>query len=702
VEDKQGVKKDSTNWISIVQEKHKQAEDWSNLRQIMVNVNYYVGNQWIGWNRGERRIQELPPEDNMERITLNKIRPRIMTLLAKHTKNRIKYDVIAASKEQRDIDAAKAAHKYLQYLWEQLNMPIITSNIFLNNLVKGWCALKVWFDPTAGQDITPNESEEGFEEGKQIFTGEIRTRVCDPMTIFVDPSATTPEEIRWVLERKARDVEEIFEEYGVRVSPDTNMEMLNAYDITQINASGISYTEKSQKTTAVVSELWIRPSKKYPNGVKVTIAGDQVLDLNEKAGELPYRIFGYIPIPGAVKYDALVKDMIPVQRGINIKRSMIATHAKRLGNALWLLPMGSGVDEEELTNDTGGFVYYNPANGMKPERATAPDIPSFYDRDLAQDALDLDDMSGAREVSQGRMPAGLDTLGGLEIMVEQENEKLTVAAQNYEEGMKWAMKRMLKLMKAHYTEERQARILGENNEIEIISFNGSDLTGNEDILIVQGSSLPEMRAAQQERIMLMWQNGAIVKKDGTPDVNTFLRMMGMGDSTELFEQYELDENKAKLENRMFEKLAEDPQTLQMLEQYFIEYDAVTEEVVAQGLPPEETKSFMPPLPKGLPIVRDFYDHEVHLIQHNNFRKTTTYEELPEPIQRFIDMHVAEHEQVLMAPQMQEQQMMQAQQQEQLASQQAGQEKELALKQRKLDIDETNALAKAAMAMKGGK
>src|SRR6185312_4246831 len=101
-------------------------------------------------------------------------------------------------------------------------------------------------------------------------------------------------------------------------------------------------------------------------------------------------------------------------------------------------------------------------------------------------SIDLDDMSGAREVSQGRMPAGLDTLGGLELMVEQENEKLSVASQNYEQGMKKVMQRILRLLKAHYTEERQGRILGEDNEIELISFNGSDLTGYEDIVIVQG------------------------------------------------------------------------------------------------------------------------------------------------------------------------------------------------------------------------
>lgn len=699
--------KQPSEWVGKVEEHFRIAEDWQQWKQIMTNLNYYVGNQWIGWNRELKRVQALPTEPGQERITLNRIRPVVIRLLAKHTKNKLKFDVIPASKEERDIDAAQAAHKFLQFLWQELDMPMRTKEIFLNGLVKGWCAVKTWFDPTAGDDITPSEGEIGYEEGMDsIHMGQLRTRVCDPMTIFVDPSARTEEEIRWIGEKNARDVDEIFEEYGKKVAADANIDYLNAYDVTNVNQEGIGYTEtKKKENMAMVYELWIKPCKKYPGGVKVTMAGGQILDLDEQAGEIPYQLFGYIPVPSSVKYEAVVKDLIPVQRSINIKRSMIATHAKRLGNAMWLIPLGSGVDEEELTDETGGFVHYTPIGNMKPERAMAPDIPSFFDRDLQNDAIDLDDMSGSREVSQGRMPSGLDTLGGLEIMVEQENEKLTVAAQNYEQGMKKVMQRLLRLLKKHYTEERQGRILGEDNEIELISFNGSDLTGYEDIVIVQGSSLPEMKAAQQERILLMWNSGAIVKKDGTPDVQTFLRLMGMGDSTELFEQHELDENKAKLENRQFQMLAQDQNAMMALEQYMTEmqmYRQTMQQAQVQGVDPMQLGIQEPQLPPGLPIVRDFYDHDVHMYQHNNFRKSSDYEELPPILQSFIDMHFAEHEEMLMAPQLQEQQAQMQMQQQQMGMEQEKMQQEAQFKQRKLDIDAMNAASKMQIAQRSGR
>lgn len=668
-----------------VMEMFKVAEDWNDIRQIMVNVNYYVGNQWIGWNRSERRIQMLPVYEGQERITLNKIRPRVMTLLSKHTKNKIKYDVIPSSKEQQDIDAAKAANKYLQFLWNDMDFNTKTRDIFMNMLIKKRCWVKTWFDAEAGDDITPEEGQPGYEKDMNpIHTGVIRARVCDPLTIFVDPAATTEEEVRWIIERKARDVDEINAEYGKSVTADEGLDYLNSYDVTRVNSDGIATNEVARKKNmALVYEAWMKPCKNYPNGYKITVCNNQTIDEDDKAGELPYHLFGYIPIPGNLNFDSIITDMIPVQRGINIKRSMIATHAKRVGNTLWLIPMGSGTDEEELSNEEGGFVHYNAVNGAKPERAPAPDIPSFYDRDLANDSIDLDDMSGSREVSQGSMPKGLDTLGGLQIMVEQENEKLAVGAMNYEQGMKKVMQRILRLMKKHYTEERQAKIIGEDNEIELISFNASDLSGGEDIKVIEGSSLPEMKAAQQERIMLMWSSGAIVKKDGTPDPTALLRLMGMGDSTDLFEQHELDENKAKLENKTFEDMAEQPEMFQVMAQYqqqkqYVESYNQQLQVQAQeqGLMPEEVQGMlrpMPAVPKGMPQVRDFQDHEVHIYLHNSFRKSGRYDDLPPEVQQMVDAHVAEHEKVLMAPMMQQMQQEQALAQSEQQSQKETQE-----------------------------
>ncbi|WP_217597286.1 hypothetical protein [Cohnella sp. GbtcB17] len=683
----------------------KSAENWTDIRQILVNMNYFVGNQWIGWNRAERRIQSLPIPDGVERITLNKIRPRVMTLLAKHIKNKLKYDVMPASKEQRDIDAAKAADKYLQSMWQELDFSGKTRDIFLNMLIKKRCWVKTWFDASAGDDITPEEGDHGYEAWaagprQRIFTGKIRARVCDPLTIFWDQAATTEEEIRWIIERKARDVDEIFEEYGVHVEADANLGFLNNFDVSQIGADGtLNGQLVRNRNMALVYELWWRPCKKYPNGAKLTVCNGQVLDYDENSGELPYVLFGYQPIPGTLQYDAIITDMLPVQRGINTKRTMIATHAKRLGNGMWLNPQGSGADEEELVNEIGGIINYTPINGAKPERVSAPDIPSFYDRDLANDAIDMDDMSGAREVSQGRMPAGLDTLGGLEIMVEQENEKLTVASQNYENGMKRVLQRILRLLKAHYTEERQGRIVGEDNEIEVIAFNGSDLNGAEDIKIVQGSSLPEMKAAQQERILLMWDKGAIVKRDGTPDTQALLRLMGMGDSTELFEETALDENNAKMENKQFEDMQQDPQLLAVIEQYAAQYQSALQQLRQAGVPPEQWTAALPKPPPGTPEVWDSDDNEVHLYLHNLFRKTSRYRQMPPPLRMLVDIHYQEHLERLQAPAMAQQQqeaaVAQQQQEAQAAEAAAGREHQTAMKQADLAAKAQSDQLKAA-------
>lgn len=652
----------------------RSAENWTDIRQQLVNINYYIGNQWIGWNAQERRVQVLPQQSGEVRVQRNKIRRRVTTLLAKHIKNKLKYDVVPGSKDQVDIDTAKAGDKFLHALWQELDLSKKTKEMFLFMLIQKRVWLKTWFDDTAGDEISPGEGDPGYEEwvkggSKPLHQGVIRARVCDPLTVFADPAATSEDEIRWIIERKARDVEEIFEEYGVRVSPDANVGYLSRYDITRMSSDGIgAYEVTRMQNMALVYELWYKPCKRYPKGAKITVCNGQELDYSEESGELPYQLFGYIPIPGTLLYDAIVTDMLAPQREINTIRSMFATHARRVGNAMWLNPIGSNVDEEELTNEIAGIINYFPVNGAKPERAPAPDIPSFYGQELANNAIDIDDMSGAREVSQGRMPAGLDTLGGLEIMVEQENEKLAVGSQNYEQGMKKVMQRLLRLVKAHYTEDRQLRLTGEDNEIEVISFNGSDLTGFEDINIVQGSSLPEMKAAQQERIMVMWGANAIVKKDGTPDPSKLLRLMGMGDSTELFEQDALDNNNAKMENKTFEDLAEDEEFLQLLvmyQQQMQQFQALMAQAQQLGDPTvlAQMQQMAPQPPPGTPEIWDSDNDEIHIEVHNTFRKTSRYRKMPPPMRALVDQHYQQHVDRVNAP-------MIAQQQAQMAAQAA--------------------------------
>jgi hypothetical protein len=75
-----------------------------------------------------------------------------------------------------------------------------------------------------------------------------------------------------------------------------------------------------------------------------------------------------------------------------------------------------------------------------------------------------------------------------------------------------------------------------------------------------------MKSAQQERIINLWKEGAFVDKNGQPDHQTFLRLLGLGDADAIFEETQLDENKAKSENKIIED-ANTPENEKILMQY---------------------------------------------------------------------------------------------------------------------------------------
>ena len=42
------------------------------------------------------------------------------------------------------------------------------------------------------------------------------------------------------------------------------------------------------------------------------------------------------------------------------------------------------------------------------------------------------------------------------------------------------------------------------------------------------------------------------------------------------------------------------------------------------------------------VVRDFFNHQTHIEEHNKFRKSTEYADMPPEVQQIIDAHVNQH------------------------------------------------------------
>jgi len=671
--------KKSDELIKLVDERRESATNWRMIRQIQVNRAFYRGDQWIKWDNVRRMVYIPEPGANERRYTYNKIKPLILTLLAKLTKNQVQLEVLPDTNDDDRLEVARAGQKFLKYQWQEDRMDHKSRRLKLHMLVDGMPALKVFVDKTKGDTVVIDEdkaAELGVDPGV-TQTGKICTLVVDQMQLFIDPTAEDIEDIRWVVHEFPEDVDEIKEKYGVEVGAE-DIQLRPNFELSLQADAKKRYTNH-----AMVREYWEWPSSKYPEGRKITIAGGKVLDYSESPGENPWIFFPMISNLGTAIADGVVKDLTVPQQSYNVKRTAEAKTLEEMGSGKWMVPINSIEDEGEITDEIGGIVHYLPIQNHKPTRENGIEPGAGWQNAMERDEADMEDISGAHEISQGSVPSGVDTYGGLQLLVEQDETRLALAAHSYEEGIKKWGEKVLRLVKKHFPEEQMLRIVGENGEIEALTFSGADLSGNEVVDVVPGSSLPEVRAVKEAKIFQMWGAGMFVDpRTGRPDVRKVARMLGQSVASDYFDDVELDENKAKMEQREWEQLFSDPETANMIIEYrqnLQHYQQAIEQMQIPGVIPPP-----PQPPVKLPVVRDFYDHETHLAVHNRFRKGSFYDNLPPELQAIIDEHCAEHEQAIMAPiiQQQQQQMMaqQAQEQAKAAETAASREHQLAMKQ----------------------
>lgn len=627
-------------------ERFEEAEDWTVLRQIQINRAFYNSRQWISWDPVQKIVYVPEIRPGERRLVYNKIKPAILTLLAKLCKNRAQLEVKPDTNDVARIEVAKAGLKFLNYQWQDDGMDAKSRRLKFHMLVDGMPSLKVYVDRSQGKEIAVDEglAKEIGVENIPTKTGKIVTKVIDQQSIYYDPLAESPEDIRWVIERRPVDVDEIEEEFRKKVEPEGNIAMRNLY-----KPDFQGQKPRYYKNHAMVYDYWELPCRKYPNGRRIVVANGIELLNSEDPGEFPYIFFPAIPIPGSAIATGLVTDMTTPQKSYNIKRTAEARILEEMGNPIWLKPEGS-VDDEDLINEIGGIITYTPFGQMKPERVQGATVDNGWQNAMERDEADIEDISGAHEISQGAVPRGNNTLGGLQLQVEQDETRLAILVQSYEDGIKKWGEKVLRLVQKHFPEEQQLSIVGENGEIEAFAFAGADLTGGEVVDVVPGSSMPTLKVVQDQKIMNMWAAGMFNDPDtGRPDVRRVVRMLGESIATQYFDDTEQDENKALMENRTWQQLFADPDMAAALVAYQKDmqaYQEILQQVQAQGVQPQEITPPQPPA--KLPAVRDFYDHAVHIAAHNRFRKSDEYDQLPPELQALIDQHVEEHERWLSA------------------------------------------------------
>jgi hypothetical protein len=228
---------------------------------------------------------------------------------------------------------------------------------------------------------------------------------------------------------------------------------------------------------------------------------------------------------------------------------------------------------------------------------------------------DLDDMSGQHEISRGGTPnSQLTAATAISFLQEQDDSILSPTIDAQERAIRKIGCQYLALAEQFWTTERAIKIIGEDGYFDAQVFMGGAIRGNRDVRVEAGSSLTMSKSARNAMIMDLMKNGMIDPQIG-------LRRMEFGGVEKLFEDIQRDIRQAQRENLK----------------------------LAQGMPLSPNAD-----PNQAPNLELMYgpntwdNHQLHVAEHNNFRKSQQFEILPDQIKMIFELHISIHEEIINA------------------------------------------------------
>jgi hypothetical protein len=583
---------------------------------------YFLGHQWIAVNHTNKTIVPLPKDDWQVQYTANRILPAVRNELSKVTRHKLTKGVVPASTEEEDIRAARLADKVVEWLEYDKKLQEIDEEAILWALTTRIGFVKVVWNPSKGMTLATEDGKPAVRQGDVDI---------EPVNLFElkwDSAASNWRDIRWVVHEKVRSVEYIKQVYGKDVPEEDGLSMTNIYDnklrALSTGSSWFGSEPVKAKGCATVKEAWVTPCSKYPNGRRITTANGIELFHDEDIGfgpedtserQIPIFPLIHIQVPGRIIGTSMTEQLMPVQREYNKSRSQIIENKNLMANPKWVVEVGSLLDDD-IDTAPGSVVYYK--KGFNPPKMSQPtSLGSDVDKNIERCIEEFMHISSQMEVSHGSTPSGVSSGVAISLLQEQDDTKLAPTVAHYGRWKQNYLSYMLKVLKYNYTEERTVQLVGKNKRMEAVVFRGSDLTSTD--VRFEDMSLTQMSAAARKQYVIELISYGVLNPQMDRDL--IIRMLELGISDELYDAAEIDVQQALNENAAWAK-----------------------------------QDFSP-------ITRDFFNHEVHILQHNKFRKGDEYEMLPPEIQAVVDAHVDEHHQyILMA--MQEQAMAQAPPQEQ--------------------------------------
>lgn len=221
----------------------------------------------------------------------------------------------------------------------------------------------------------------------------------------------------------------------------------------------------------MVRTFWHRPTEFFPEGCKIVYCDDLILewiDFPYTHGNLPFIDEKDIEVENEFWGRPFITN---IEQFYKVNNSVISGMARNHGVASapkWMYPEGS-VDIKSLNNDFSGVAYRGPQEPKLVQHNYVNSGELEFQKYLQGRAGEL---SSVFEISRGIVPNGITAAQAIRYLDEQEQQRATPSIAKRNKRVIEITKQQVKLMAQYYqdSDERTARLVGENNEFIIRSF----------------------------------------------------------------------------------------------------------------------------------------------------------------------------------------------------------------------------------------
>tara|TARA_R100000808_G_scaffold17429_1_gene38532 strand:+ start:4201 stop:6204 length:2004 start_codon:yes stop_codon:yes gene_type:complete len=605
----------------------------------MINVAFYLGHQWISYDRHTHSVFTPKAAKGRVRVTANLLQPQALKVVSLLTRQRPEWDVMPTTGDHEDVSSAIAGQLALRHYWRESDMDEKLHDAYLWLTVCGNAFIRVFWDPKGGprmdvpkedladmpQDVKAAAKKLPSRDGVvTVPLGDLGYEVLSPFQLDVDPETMNFQDAKWSIQSKSRSLSWVRDRYpSAEVAAGSGLHELSVFYEDKIRhmagpqetSSTLNFSkDPATQDALVVHDLWVNPCSDAPRGRHYVVADGKVLNRSRADQDLPYS-FLKAPlihikernVPGRLWGTCALEQSLRLQSEYNRLRSQIVEHHNETIRPKVLVPIGSEVNIEALSGPPGSHVWYIP--GLAPGYMSIPPLPGDLFRRAEAIKQDIRDTSAIQEVTQGRARANLRSGRAIEALQQQDESNLDPTLSIIERELGRLGSWSLSILAEHLEEPRLIRIVGRSNLLEALELKGSDLLGDEaniegqnqfDVVVRLGSQIPHTRGGKLALIGDLTGMGYLNPQAHADKV---LGMFGMGPDDSLFD---------------FPKLQRGLQLREM-------------QTLVIG---------------GSVEVEDWHDHAVHLEVIRRMQLQPDYELRPQGARDAIEEHAALHVQFI--------------------------------------------------------